>query len=71
MDMNKKILHQLPGEDFKKDRQRHTLPHCGAVPSARVGLTSLFGMGRGDHHRYSHRKIFRLGDSPSRPNNKF
>ena len=42
--------------DFKKDRRRHTLPHCSAVPSAQVGLTSLFGMGRGDHHRYSHRK---------------
>ena len=24
-----------------------TLPHCIAVPSAQVGLTSLFGMGRG------------------------
>ena len=23
------------------------LPHCGAVPSAQAGLTSLFGMGRG------------------------
>ena len=28
-------------------RRRPTLPHCGAVPSARSGLTSLFGMGRG------------------------
>ena len=28
-------------------RRRPTLPHCGAVPSARAGLTSLFGMGRG------------------------
>ena len=28
-------------------RRRPTLPHCGAVPSARPGLTSLFGMGRG------------------------
>jgi len=25
------------------------LPHCGAVPSAMRGLTSLFGMGRGEH----------------------
>ena len=30
-----------------KRRRRPTLPHCGAVPSARPGLTSLFGMGRG------------------------
>ena len=29
-----------------------------AVPSAQVGLTTLFGMGKGDHHRYSHRKTF-------------
>ena len=28
----------------------------GQVPSAQVGLTSLFGMGRGDHHRYCHLK---------------
>ena len=28
-------------------RRRPTLPHCGAVPSACPGLTSLFGMGRG------------------------
>ena len=28
------------------------------VPSAQVGLTSLFGMGRGDPHRYSHLKLF-------------
>lgn len=27
--------------------RRPTLPPCGAVPSARAGLTSLFGMGRG------------------------
>ena len=29
----------------------------GRVPSALVGLTALFGMGRGDHHRYCHLKI--------------
>ena len=28
-------------------RRLPTLPHCIAVPSAQVGLTSLFGMGRG------------------------
>ena len=31
---------------FEK-RRLPTLPHCIAVPSAQVGLTSLFGMGRG------------------------
>ena len=46
------------GQDIKKEslffrinslekRRRPTLPRCNAVPSARVGLTSLFGMGRG------------------------
>ena len=28
----------------------------GQVPSAQVGLTSLFGMGRGDPHRYRRHK---------------
>ena len=32
---------------LKKRRRLPTLPHCIAVPSAPVGLTSLFGMGRG------------------------
>ena len=36
----------MEGKTSKRGR-RPTLPHCGAVPSARPGLTSLFGMGRG------------------------
>src|SRR5690606_40590792 len=40
-----------------KNRQRLTLPRFTVVPSALVGLTALFGMGRGDPHRYSHLKI--------------
>ena len=28
-------------------RRLPTLPHCIAVPSAPLGVTSLFGMGRG------------------------
>ena len=47
-----------------KDRQRLTLPHVIAVPSAQAVLTSLFGMGRGDPRRYSHLKI--LGVSSRR-----
>ncbi len=39
-----------------KLRQRHTLPHVTVVPSALVGLTSLFGKGRGEPHRHSHLK---------------
>ena len=41
-----------------KDRQRLTLPGVILVPSALAGLTALFGMGRGDPHRYSHLKVF-------------
>ena len=32
---------------FNEKRQLPTLPHCIAVPSAQLGLTSLFEMGRG------------------------
>ena len=39
-----------------KRRRLPTLPHCIAVPSAMTGLTSLFGMGRGEHRRYHHQK---------------
>ena len=46
-------------EGFDKKRQRLTLPHITAVPSALVGLTSLFGMGRGDPHRHSHLKALK------------
>ena len=41
-----------------KERQRLTLPPMKAVPSAQLGLTSLFGMERGDPQRYSHHKVF-------------
>ena len=33
------------------------LSHQMAVPSALMGLTSLFGMGRGEPHRYNHLKL--------------
>ena len=38
-----------------KKRRRHTLPR-DAVPSALTGLTSLFGMGRGEPRCYNHLK---------------
>ena len=41
-------------------RQRHTLPDVTLVPFAQLGLTSLFGMGRGGHQRNSHHKYFSL-----------
>ena len=45
-----------------KERRRITLPPV-AVPSALTGLTSLFGMGRGETYRYNHLKSF---SEPSR-----
>ena len=36
---------------FNNLRRRHTLPKVTSVPSAQLGLTSLFGMGRGGHQR--------------------
>ena len=33
------------------------LSHISAVPSALMGLTSLFGMVRGEPYRYNHLKI--------------
>jgi hypothetical protein len=45
------------GKALIKERQRLTLPGVIPVPSALVVLTALFGMGRGDPHRYSHLKI--------------
>ena len=44
-------------------RQRHTLPDVTLVPFAQLGLTSLFGMGRGGHQRNSHHKYFTLNKS--------
>src|SRR5258706_15624361 len=41
----------------KKVRQRLTLPGFTLVPSALVGLTALFGMGRGGPHRHSRLKV--------------
>ena len=35
-------------------------PTIVAVPSALIGLTSLFGMGRGEPYRYNHLKLFGL-----------
>ena len=45
-------------QGYFKIWHRPTLPRVTAVPSALVGLTSLFGMGRGGHHRYRHLNIF-------------
>ena len=47
---------QFPERLFKWIWQLPTLPHFCAVPSAMRGLTSLFGMGRGEHPRQNHHK---------------
>src|SRR6185295_1526969 len=49
--------------------RRLTLPDFTPVPSARVVLTSLFGMGRGGPHRNSHLKNVGnlFGGVPHRP----
>ena len=44
---------------FKK-KGNDILSHLVAVPSALIGLTSLFGMGRGEPYRYNHLKSFQL-----------
>ena len=44
---------------FKKVATTYS-PRFNLVPSALVGLTSLFGMGRGGPHRYSHRNIVKV-----------
>src|SRR5690606_41518829 len=45
---------------LNKRRRRPTRPPVTAIPSARAGLTALFGMGRGEHRRYRHPKIFNV-----------
>ena len=53
--INKKPLHKSEGV---RRRRRHTLPPM-AVPSALLGLTSLFGMGRGEPQCNSHLIVVR------------
>ena len=55
---NTKVLEVLDPElnsGLKKGND--LLSHPGAVPSALIGLTSLFGMGRGETYRYNHLKV--------------
>ena len=56
-DMGHKKALSLLVTGLQRIWQLPTLPHCGAVPSAMRGLTSLFGMGRGEHPRQNHHKI--------------
>lgn len=56
------IYKKSPPINWRAQRiwQLPTLPHCCAVPSAIRGLTSLFGMGRGEHPWQNHHKILQL-----------
>ena len=53
-DKKKSILY---GMLFKKDWRRPTFPQINAVSSAMTGLTSLFGMGRGEHRLHNHQNM--------------
>ena len=54
--MGKKKASFLSKRGFLKFTATTYYPTITAVPSALMGLTSLFGMGRGGHHRYNHHK---------------
>jgi hypothetical protein len=58
--LNTKKPYHFRDKALYKKRHRPTLPPVTAIPSARAGLTSLFGMGRGEHRRYRHPKIFNV-----------
>ena len=55
--VKKKAKKNLPNWEVFKKWQRHTLPGITLVPSAQIGLTSLFGMGRGGPYCNSHRNV--------------
>ena len=44
-------------QGFFKKKGSDLLSHLLAVPSALLGLTSLFGMGRGEPQCYNHPKL--------------
>jgi hypothetical protein len=52
---NKKPLSDLDRGSQKKGDD--ILSHITAVPSAQAGLTTLFGMGRGEPRRNNHLKV--------------
>ena len=43
--------------DIEDSRKAATYSSTSVVPSAQMGLTSLFGMVRGEPHRYNHLKL--------------
>ena len=51
----------LQSDSLVKNWRRPTFPQTSAVSSAMKGLTSLFGMGRGEHLLYNHQNIVLCG----------
>ena len=49
--------HIVRYEVFRFKKGSDLLSHINAVPSAQLGLTSLFGMGRGEPQCYNHPKL--------------
>ena len=54
--MGKKNPHQINDEDSLINKAATYSPRKTQVPSAMGDLTSLFGMGRGEHPRQNHHK---------------
>ena len=61
--MPKKNPHQINDEDSLINKAATYSPRKTQVPSAMGDLTSLFGMGRGEHPRQNHLKTVILSVS--------
>ena len=51
-------MRESRGGKEKEELATTYAPALGAVPSALAGLTTLFGMGKGDPRRYGHQQNF-------------
>ena len=68
MIINEKTLDPIKDQGFLKVASTYSPTLKRAVPSAQVGLTSLFGMGRGGPHRNRHLNDMMISKSErSRP----
>ena len=61
--IGKKNPHQINDEDSLINKAATYSPRKTQVPSAMGDLTSLFGMGRGEHPRQNHLKTVILSDA--------
>ena len=60
--MGKKNPHQINDEDSLINKAATYSPRKTQVPSAMGDLTSLFGMGRGEHPRQNHHKVLQSNE---------